>query len=112
LSLVRNVIDNGKIRDTRNGTTKSLFGVMMEYDLTNNAVPLLTTKRVPYKTIWRELEWFLKGRTDVKWLNDKQVHIWDDNGTREFLDQRNLHSYEVGDLGPVYGFQWRHSGAE
>jgi thymidylate synthase len=57
------------------------------------------------------LLWFIRGSTSNKELNDKKVHIWDQNSSREFLDSRNL-TYDEGDLGPVYGFQWRHFGAE
>lgn len=56
--------------------------------------------------------WFIRGSTSAKELQDKGVHIWDGNSSREFLDQQGLTHREVGDLGPVYGFQWRHFGAE
>ena len=72
---------------------------------------ILTTKRVGYKTVLRELLWFINGSTSNQLLTDKNVHIWDGNSSREFLDSRGL-DYEEGDLGPVYGFQWRHFGAE
>ena len=58
-----------------------------------------------------ELLWFVKGSTNAKLLADKKIHIWDGNGSREFLDSRGLHHREEMDLGPVYGFQWRHFGA-
>ena len=64
-----------------------------------------------YKTILRELLWFLKGSTDNQLLVDKNVHIWDGNSSKEYLESRGL-SYEQNDLGPIYGFQWRHFGAE
>ena len=82
----------------------------MEFDL-QKGFPLLTTKQIGYKTILRELLWFIKGSTSNQELTNKNVHIWDMNSSREFLDSRNL-DYEEGDLGPVYGFQWRHFGAE
>ena len=82
----------------------------MEFNM-NDGFPLLTTKKMGYKTILRELLWFIRGSTSNHELKEKNVHIWDLNSTREFLDSRGL-SYEEGDLGPVYGFQWRHSGAE
>jgi len=67
---------------------------------------------MPWKTILRELIWFINGKTDNKLLNEKKVHIWDGNSSKEFMKSRNL-SYEIdGDLGPIYGFQWRHFGAE
>ena len=63
-----------------------------------------------YKTILKELIWFLNGETDNELLREQNVHIWDGNSTREFLDSRGL-DYPEGDLGPIYGFQWRHFGA-
>ena len=72
----------------------------MVYDL-RQGLPLLTTKQVGYKTVLRELLWFIRGSTSNKELNDKKVHIWDGNSSREFLDSRGL-SYEEGDLGPVW----------
>ncbi|XP_077862177.1 thymidylate synthase-like [Saccoglossus kowalevskii] len=74
--------------------------------------PLLTTKRVFWRGVAEELIWFIKGSTNAKELSDKNVHIWDANGSREFLDSRGLQEREEGDLGPVYGFQWRHFGAQ
>ena len=60
-----------------------------------------------YKTILRELLWFINGSTDNRLLKEQNVHIWDGNGSKEFLASRGL-SYEEDDLGPIYGFQWRH----
>jgi thymidylate synthase len=111
LELVKRCIDTGVRRKGRNGDTLSLFGERLIFSLEDGNLPLLTTKRVGWKTVFRELQWFLLGRTDVKWLNDRKVHIWDDNGSREFLNGRGLHHYPEGVLGPVYGFQWRHFGA-
>ena len=74
--------------------------------------PLLTTKRVYWKGVVEELLWFLRGETDGKTLAEKNVKIWDGNGSREFLDNLGFTDRDVGDLGPVYGFQWRHFGAE
>ena len=65
---------------------------------------------MPWKTILRELLWFIIGSTNNQDLQDKKVHIWDANASKEFLETRGL-SYEEGDLGPIYGFQWRHFGA-
>jgi thymidylate synthase len=72
----------------------------------------LTTKRVPFKTVVKELLWILKGQTDSKILAAQGCHIWDANGSREFLDRGGFKMRNVGDLGPVYGFQWRHWGAD
>jgi thymidylate synthase len=64
------------------------------------------------RPIFEELMWFVRGSTDAKILAAKKVNIWNANGSREFLDSRGLTHYETGDLGPVYGFQWRHFGAK
>ena len=83
----------------------------MRYDL-RDGFPLLTTKRVPWKTVLRELLWFISGSTDNKVLQDKKVRIWDGNSKKEYLKTRGLGHYKDGDLGPIYGFQWRHFGAQ
>jgi thymidylate synthase len=75
-------------------------------------LPLLTTKRVFHRAIIAELLWFIKGDTSSLSLSEAGVKIWDGNGSREFLDSLGLSHRAVGDLGPVYGFQWRHFGAE
>ena len=110
LNLLKKVLDEGLETQSRNSKVLSIFGEKMVFDL-SESFPLLTTKRVGYKTVLRELLWFINGSTSNKLLNDKNVHIWDGNSSREFLDSRNL-DYEEGDLGPVYGFQWRHFGAD
>jgi len=74
--------------------------------------PLLTTKKVFWRGIVEELLWFLKGSTNSKILSDKGIKIWDANGSRKYLDSIGLANREEGDLGPVYGFQWRHWGAQ
>ena len=110
LTLLKKIVNDGNIINTRNSEVLSLFGEKMEFNL-NDGFPLLTTKQMGHKTILRELLWFIKGSTSNKDLQDKNVHIWDQNSSKEFLNSRNL-EYEEGDLGPVYGFQWRHFGAE
>jgi len=110
LNILKKIMKDGIHGHTRNGKTRSLFGERMEFDM-KDGFPLLTTKKMGYKTILRELLWFISGSTSNHKLNEKNVHIWDLNSTREFLDSQGL-DYEEGDLGPVYGFQWRHSGAE
>lgn len=92
--------------------TYSIFGAQMRYSLRDNVFPLLTTKRVFWRGVVEELLWFVRGSTNAKELSEKNVHIWDANSTREFLDSVGLGQREEGDLGPVYGFQWRHYGAE
>jgi len=113
LDLCRDVIENGVKRGDRTGTgTLSKFGVQMRFSLRNDTMPLLTTKRVFWRGVAEELIWFVRGCTNANELADKDIHIWDGNGSREFLDGRGLTDREVGDLGPVYGFQWRHFGAK
>jgi len=75
--------------------------------LKNNTLPLLTTKKVSWKTCLKELLWFIKGQTNNKILTEQKCNIWKGNASREFLDSRGLENYEEDDLGPVYGHQWR-----
>ncbi len=112
LELINKILDKGDITESRNGIVKSVFGNKMEFDLSNNTLPLLTTKRVAYKTCIKELLWFIRGQTSNKLLKEQNVHIWDENGSREFLDSRNLNYRNVDDLGPIYGHQWRHFNAD
>jgi thymidylate synthase len=112
LNIIEKIINNGTWEEGRNGRTKSIFGEMMRFSLTNGKIPILTTKRTAWKTCLRELLWFIRGETDNKLLQDQGVHIWDGNTTREFLDSRGLHHYREGLIGPGYGFQWRHFNAE
>lgn len=106
LTLLRNVIDNGELRNSRNGNTLSIFGPRLEFNL-KDQFPLITTKKMFVKGIFSELLWFLNGKTDNKLLQNQGVHIWDGNSSREYLDKRGLSKYEEGDCGPIYGFQWR-----
>lgn len=112
LELIQHIIDHGSKKEDRTGTgTLSIFGAQMRFSLRNNVFPLLTTKRVFWRGVAEELLWFVSGCTNANELREKGIHIWDANGSREFLDKQGLHHREVGDLGPVYGFQWRHFGA-
>lgn len=112
LELIQHIIDHGSKKEDRTGTgTLSIFGAQMRFSLRNNVFPLLTTKRVFWRGVAEELLWFVSGCTNANELSEKGIHIWDANGSREFLDKQGLHHREVGDLGPVYGFQWRHFGA-
>jgi thymidylate synthase len=112
LDLIRDVIERGSWEATRNGKTKSLFGRSMRFSLKDGQIPLITTKKLAWKTCFRELSWFMGGRTDNRLLNNMGVHIWDANASRDFLDSTELYQNRVGDLGPVYPHQWRHYGAE
>lgn len=113
LNMIDHIIATGKKREDRTGVgTLSVFGSQMRYSLRNNVIPLLTTKRVFFRGVAEELLWFIRGSTNAKDLQAKNVHIWDGNSTREFLDNAGFVDREEGDLGPVYGFQWRHFGAK
>ena len=95
LDLMRHVYENGTIKEDRTGTgTKSVFGYQSRYDL-SAGFPVITTKKLHLRSIIHELLWFLKGDTNINYLKDNKVRIWD-----EWADEK-------GDLGPVYGYQWR-----
>ncbi|KAK4913367.1 Thymidylate synthase [Elasticomyces elasticus] len=126
LNLIRDILQRGEYRPDRTGTgTLSIFSPSaLRFKLSRphpddplqhiNILPLLTTKRVFFRAVLAELLWFLKGSTSSKLLSDQNVHIWDGNGSREYLDKlgppQSLR--EEGDLGPVYGFHWSHFGAD
>ena len=112
LNLLDDILKYGEDFVGRNGKTKAIYGSAMHFSLENNKIPLMTTKKVAWKTCLRELLWFIKGETNNKLLKNKKVHIWDANGSREFLDSRGLNHYDEDDLGPIYGFQWRHFNAK
>jgi thymidylate synthase len=107
LNLINNIITNGSKKIGRNGTTYSIFGAQMRFPLYNNTFPLITTKKMFTRGCLEELFWFINGKTSNKYLQDKNIHIWDCNSTRDFLDSRGLTKYNENELGPIYGFQWR-----
>lgn len=112
LNHIKNIIEKGVKKSDRTGVgTFSIFGAQMRYSL-RDSFPLLTTKRVFWRGVVEELLWFIRGSTSAHELQGKNVHIWDANSTREFLDSVGLTEREEGDLGPIYGFQWRHFGAD
>jgi thymidylate synthase len=117
LGLVRDILENGERRPDRTGTgTLSIFAPRpLKFQLQENGrlvLPLLTTKRVFHRAVVAELLWFIRGSTSSLPLSEAGVRIWDGNGSREFLDSVGLSHRDVGDLGPIYGFQWRHFGAD
>jgi len=111
LNLLREILERGTWEDGRNGRTKSIFGYSMRFSLQNGRIPILTTKKTAWKSCLKELLWFIRGETDNKILQSQNVHIWDGNTTREFLDSRGLGHYAEGLIGPGYGYQWRHFNA-
>jgi len=96
-NLIRNVIGNGELKKTRNGATVSLFGQQMIFGLQNNYIPLLTTKKMAWKTCIRELLWFISGDTDNQTLTDQNVKIWNGNASEEFKKSRGLNYKNKGD---------------
>jgi thymidylate synthase len=107
LNLIQDILNEGTVEKGRNGFTKCSVGSVMHFSLENNKIPILTTKKTAWKTCLKELLWFIKGQTNNKILNDQNVHIWDGNSTKEFMNSRGLLHYKEGDLGPLYGYQWR-----
>jgi dihydrofolate reductase/thymidylate synthase len=110
LNLLKKCLTEGSIRETRNATTYSIFNEHITFDLTKG-FPLMTTKKVFMRGIFEELMFFLKGQTNSKLLEEKGVNIWKPNTSKEFIDKCNL-GYDEGDMGPMYGFQWKHFNAE
>jgi len=105
LNLLNKIITHGELRETRNAQTYSLFGEKLVFDL-QNGFPLLTTKKIFIRGIIEELLFFLKGETNTKLLEEKGVNIWKGNTSKEFL-QKNGKNLIEGEMGPMYGYQWR-----
>lgn len=117
LDIVKRILDTGVVKKNRTGVDAvSIAGAMFEHDM-SLGFPLLTTKKVPFKNVATELEFFIKGITDKKWLQERNNHIWDEwanpakapYGHTPEIKQKMLNER---DLGPIYGFQWRHFGAD
>ena len=111
IDLINNILKNGSLEIGRNGKVLSIFGSTMRFSLENNTMPILTSKKVAWKTCLKELLWFISGSTDNQKLVDQNVHIWSSNASRSFLDSRGLEHLLENDLGPVYSHQWRHFNA-
>jgi thymidylate synthase len=108
LNLVRTIMERGADEQTRNGLCRTMFGHQFRFSLKGGKTPVLTTRKVSIRIAFFELMFFIRGQTHIRHLHENDIHIWDGNSTREFLDGRGLHYYPVGELGPIYGAQWRH----
>jgi dihydrofolate reductase / thymidylate synthase len=112
INICRNILDKGSIKEDRTGTgTLSLFGNQLSFDI-SKYTPLLTTKRVAWKSCINELLWFLRGSTNVKELQDVGCNIWNGNSSMEYKRNNGLGHLLPEDTGPIYGFNWKHFGAE
>lgn len=116
LNIVQKVLDEGVQKNNRTGTDAiSIAGAIFEHDM-SLGFPLLTTKKMPYKVIASELEFFIKGITDKAWLQERNNHIWDEwafpkKAPYAHNEEAQKKMKEERDLGPIYGFQWRHFNA-
>ncbi len=112
LDLIKTILEKGTMEKGRNGNTLTTFGASMRFDLKNGKIPIFTTKKMAWRPCFEELFWFIRGSTNNEELIHKNVHIWSSNASREFLNSRGLNDYHENDLGPIYGFQWRHFNAQ
>lgn len=112
-SLVERIIRFGtfEIDRTKIGTY-TLLGQHMRFNLEDNVIPVLTTKTIFWRGVVGELLWFLSGSTDERVLSSKGITIWSANAAPQYLKTRGIENTKPGDLGPIYGFQWRHFGAK
>lgn len=112
LDLLRNILENGEIRDDRTkvGTLSLFCPQILKLDI-SESIPLMTTRNLGYKWIIKELLWFIRGETDNKILTDQGVKIWIPNTTKEFMDKYKI-PLEENDIGALYGFTLRHWGAD
>jgi len=125
IDLLKDILENGIEKDTRNGKVLSVFGRTMRYKFKDGKFPLLTTKKMPFRLIATELMWFLRGDTNIKFLVDNNCHIWDGDAYKRYVNSPEVkipYSKEDfvnkiktdkewenkwGELGPIYGKQWR-----
>ena len=112
LNLVSNVLHNGNTRHGRNGKVISLFGEKMEFCLNNNKIPIITSKKLAWKTCLKELLWFINGDTNNALLRNNGVKIWNPNADLDFKEKNGIFYDNPDDLGPIYGHQWRHFNAK
>ena len=116
LRLVQHILEKGERKENRTGVPAlTLPGMIFEHDL-STGFPLLTTKKIPFRLIASELQFFIQGRTDKRWLQEQENHIWDEWCNPEKVPyghdpETKKNMREERDLGPIYGFQWRHFGA-
>jgi thymidylate synthase len=112
LGMLNHTLTNGleKIDRTKVGT-RSVFGYSIETDL-EAGFPMITTRKIAFRLSFEEIMWMLRGQCDANILKDKNIHIWDGNTTREFLDNRGLNYLPEGHIGKGYGFQWRNFGGD
>lgn len=117
LDIVQKVLSEGHRKEDRTGTgTIAIAGALFEHNMADG-FPLLTTKKMPYRLVASELEFFIQGICDKRWLQERNNHIWDEWATPEKVpyghdEETKKHMLEERDLGPIYGWQWRHFGAE
>lgn len=109
LNLLKEIFYNGVETENRTGIkTHMLWGEKLQFDLSTGLFPLVTTKKIHFKSVVTELLFFIKGYTDVRWLQERKCRIWNEWATKEQCAKRGMEEF---DLGPVYGWQWRHFGA-
>lgn len=117
IDIIKRILDEGIVKKDRTGTgTIAIAGAMFQHDM-DEGFPLLTTKKVPLRLVASELEFFIKGISDKRWLQERNNHIWDEWCSPEIIpyahdEETKKQMMEERDLGPIYGWQWRHFGAK
>ena len=108
IDLLKDVLENGVDKNDRTGIgSRAVFGRLLRWNL-QDGFPIITTRKVSLRIAFEETMFFLRGETNTKLLEDKNINIWKGNTTREFLDARGLKHLPEGDMGKGYGYQWRH----